>query len=1150
MTKPSQVFFSNRVEQLYETLKESLFSSSQPFTRRLIVVPSPSMKSWLMLRMANDPDLAIAAGLEISYLDQTIDQLSLLYTDTKQKKNHSQMTLAFGIEAKIRTLIAEAAILPSGERTIWQPLFDYLKIPHQSKGAKLSQHTERRIVGLCDRLAGLFVKYGKYAGPMLAEWESAPLDGWQQHLWRYLFSKPGLEWTYPHKELTRVIENPYPENEKKDLQIHLFAVSHISPLQQRLLKYVSGEFPVHYYMLSPCQAFWSDLVSQRESYRMQTYWNQRGASLAQQIALEEYLRDCNPLLANFGRLGREMAIQIEESDALTDEQYLLPTSVYEQESYEELINDATLFIQKESPLTMLEALQTDMALLRNPDKSQRVQIRPEDRSIQVHVTHNRLREVQVLYNNLLGIIQRHATEESPICPGDILVMAPDIGLYAPFIRAVFGANDSLLDVQVMDLGAPAQSTFIQGFLHLISLPFTRWDVNSLLQLLEYATFQKRHGLSREDVGDIREWMLATGVRWGENAEHRNELLKRDHCQHGMVDEAMLGTWDYARDALLTGLIFDNHMSVDPLEGPLLGKWLHLIRSLRSDLKAITDGTLWELKEWTCYLRSLCDAYFLADEDSENSKEVLCRHLEAFQQTGVYIKEGTYPFTTIHHHLLSALEKPQISYQEGTLHAVKFCSLLPMRAIPAKVIAILGMEEGAYPREEPFDSLNLMVGYPKVDYSPSQIDFDRFLFLETLLSARRYFLTSYIGYSSTDGKEQPPSLLVTELLTYIDKAYEMEGHIPSEVCTYRHPYHAFDKSYFVPESRIPSFIFKDYLAAKAYYGDKSSKSSFIPSFNLPSLKPSEEPSEIIQIHLKELMAFARNPIKTYFNKTLGIYLESAEKRIIKNEEEFHLSALQSFILKKDALKQPVEHILHMAEVEGHLPVGAFKAVSVDKIKREILSLKSNMEDLGVSAQAIFEMGFSDLYQKPKQSENGGWQLPSLQIPVGSRQVSIVGNLDEVTANGLLAQVKDDRVDIVKVWPQFLVFCCLVETHRLPIASQLLMTKGLKGKAKTAFTQDPHRLLTSYLEYYFTALEHVSPLIPEWVPHLLTQNSEEFAAKVRNDLTNPFNPIYNDYLHWSMQDNAIDDADELVARWKPVVQDLFGALYSHWFPRREL
>ena len=78
MNKQLDIFFSNQVEQLYSHLKKRLFCpvTSNPFTKRTAIVPSPAMKIWLSLRFADDPEIGVATGFKISYLDKAIHDLT------------------------------------------------------------------------------------------------------------------------------------------------------------------------------------------------------------------------------------------------------------------------------------------------------------------------------------------------------------------------------------------------------------------------------------------------------------------------------------------------------------------------------------------------------------------------------------------------------------------------------------------------------------------------------------------------------------------------------------------------------------------------------------------------------------------------------------------------------------------------------------------------------------------------------------------------------------------------------------------------------------------------------------------------------------------------------------------------------------------
>ena len=120
-------------------------------------------------------------------------------------------------------------------------------------------------------------------------------------------------------------------------------------------------------------------------------------------------------------------------------------------------------------------------------------------------------------------------------------------------------------------------------------------------------------------------------------------------------------------------------------------------------------------------------------------------------------------------------------------------MLPLRAIPTQTLALMGMEEGVFPGVNRLQSLNAMVGEEKAEYCPTRSEYDRYLFLEVLLSARKELLISYRG--SDQGEEKGPSLLVTELIHYLDSGYRIGGELPSEVLIRQHPFRRYDASYF-------------------------------------------------------------------------------------------------------------------------------------------------------------------------------------------------------------------------------------------------------------------------------------------------------------------------------------------------------------------
>jgi exodeoxyribonuclease V gamma subunit len=1113
----SQAIFSNRTEQLYVELKNRLYNSSTtPFSKRIVIVPSPAMKSWLMTQMAQDPELGIAAGLEVTYLDQALKNLiHTLYPQHSQAQILSNTTqIALVIEAEIRKILLEPI------DNTWKPLFDYLKITQ----SKLFKKTEARLITLSETLANLFVQYGKYGGELLQEWETQIPTDWQKQLWRKVYQKSKEEscWSYPYRQITQAMKQEAPSC---DLQIHVFAVSFLPHLYHTFFMHLGKQLPVHYYILSPCQTFWSDILSDRESESLKTYWKRKGVAQPQQEALEEFLRDRNPLLANMGKLGREMAVQIENSDLFTEESYVLTQAALEIQQYETLYQEEMLIKKSETPLTLLETVQTDLLLLRNPDNTHKIPIEVSDHSIQVHAASTKLREMQILHDLILGIIEKHQEDEWPICPSDVMVMIPNIESYIPSIKAVFEAPDSALEAQITDLPILAANSLIQGFLHLLSLSLSRWDIASIKQMLDFPHFQKKQFLTPEDVNHIQDWMDETEVRWGADAAHRNEMLERDRNGRKMLEDSSSGTWERALEGLFSGLTEgENVFYLESTQSELLGKFALLMRSLRMDLKWLHDGTEFTLSEWAKYLRCLCETYFSWEESESDIANSLFTHFGTFGQLGEYITDVKFPFATIQHHLSTVLYKSTKSYREHILHAVRFCSMLPMRAIPAKVIVLAGMQEGVFPRQDQPITLNMLKN-SKADYNPSSTDYDRFLFLEALLSSRQYFIMTY----SEDASELLPSLIVTELLSYLDRAFTHPHKKPSIHCVHRHPFLPFDKSCF-SNTLFPSYSERHYKAAMAFYKpQKVVQNSFIDHFLSSQVESSDH-----FIDVRDLLAFAKNPIKTYLNKALGIYLERPEDRQVKIDEDFHLSFLKNFQLKQNALQTSMDEAWETARLNGKLPVGPFKEVSEKAFKQEMTDLKQNLMNQGV--QEIVSLSFSDKVTKPEKSSEGHWTVPPLLIKHQNQTIKITGTLPYISSEGVVSLNKEDKAEVVKTWPQLLLLSCLVKEHDIPIQPQIVFAKG--KKPKTSPLNNPEKQLAKYLECFLAAYKNPIPLIPEWVPHLMEGKKTALEKEISAMIHDGFQPRFNDYVKWSMQSGELPNADEMISKWQMKAQQLFS------------
>lgn len=1104
------LFYSNRTEVLCAELKKELFCHTHPFQRRLIVVSSLAMKGYLMQAMAEDPSLGIATGIEICTLSQLFERLQQLFGIVSEEKLLSSMELALIIEKEIRQ-----AFHLEKENVLWQPLFEYLNLKVSSKKG------DKRLTHLSRTLASLFLRYAQYGEKLIFAWENAPETTWQQALWKRVFSPNHPERSFLHRKLAALDHKKAPVHPQ--LAVHLFALPALSEQVHAFLQDLSNTYAVHYYQLSPCQLFWSDLASQKERKKWEYLLRKGKISEAQYIQLDEFLSDQNALLANFAMIGKKMWEYAESAQVKED--YLLPECALPA-CYQEHLTEVPAATSTKS-LTLLEAIQTDMLLLRNPEKS-KISFDTFDRSLQIHTAPSPMREVQILYDLLLDLMQKYADTSHPLLPSEIVVLAPHLEVYAPFINAIFNAPDSLVEGEVCTLPAHTSQPLTQGFLQLLALAKGRWDYASLMQLFSSPFFMQKVKWQSEHLKVIEGWLTSCGVRWGMDSAHRDEILKEQHCRYGMVEKTPIGTWEHALERLYAALIQKPTEKISSLESTLLGQLDTLLYSLKADLAAFNNDTQFTLKEWKEYLLCLLETYFAHDECQE-VYDSLCASLEKLAHAAHFLEEATYPFSTLEAHLQALLSQPQHKWKVDSLGAIRFCALESHRAIPKRVIVLLGMEEGTFPRRSHPFSLDHLKSFVQKENVPSEEEEDRYLFLEALLSAREHLL---LLHSTSATEEKMPSPILRELKEYCDHAYTIAGEIASTHITCTHPLHAYDLSYFSNQAELRSFSKQEYqLCRSMYTHEKQERIPFLSHFMIPKQEPSIDRDTLT---LEELTHFAKNPIRSYFVQSLKMRPTSFKKTVFPTEEEFCVPRWQLFDLKKAALHSNEGLVL---DHSPHQPLGSFKAASLHSLIEEISHLQRSRDQLGISPNAIVSLTFSHQEKRVRKNVDGSWSLPALKIPYKDRFLYIEGQISHATEKGLLFAAQPTLKELIKIWPQYLIFHSLVQQNELPLNPQLLLLS--KSEVKTPFTEPVERL-THFLNYYLKGLQTASPLIPEWVEYFLTLEKEPLQKKIEGTLNNPFHPIYNDYLLWSIE----KESTHTIAEWQPLAQALFKDLYTEW------
>ncbi|MDF2577341.1 MAG: recC [Chlamydiales bacterium] len=1163
--------FSNKLEQLAKALSVGLFhSEANPFTQRFIVVPSPAIKSWLTQFLAKEK--GIAAGFECCFLQEAIQRLSKElhpFTDIIPSNMELRLKLELVLYQKIFTY---DTMLPDRQR-VWKPLFEYLQLtPNSYTKDSLTSKVRKRLFGLTKQLSSLFHTYGIYGGNLVSKWEKLEsCQDWQQELWKEIYAKDKYNWSYPDRILRNW--NIAGLTTHRPMELHLFGLSFLPQSYLQFFNKLSTLMPVCGYLLSPSAYFWTDIKSDKERVFLQKKWQQSQVNEPTQAQMEEYLSNRNPLLANLGKLGKNFfKAVLEDHNTEIIENYQLPFLINPDNSsiYDDLITEnVQIEASLHNDLTLLKGLQADFLLMRNPEQGTVLQIRADDQTIQVHQAPSRLREVQILYQNILALLdQSNRTNAHAITPGDIVVMAPQIMDYEPYIRAVFDTAEHEVDYQIVDLQMHRYNPFVSGLLSLLKLAESRWDVNSIFQLIDHVAFQSRFNLNKEQVEQLRVWVNAAGIKWGNDHEHCNELLRKAHCDNPMIEESCISTWEHGLKRLLISLCMEvspSHvcdMSIDPLlypldpieltKAPLLGQFIKVLRSLRYDLQPLKDYTKRSLREWSDYLCCLVEAYFAVDckdHTMREQKETLLQMLDKIGFAGRWFQEEKFDFLSIKQQLDALFAEKQIGWQENRLQAIKFSSMFPMRAIPAKVVCLLGMDEEQYPRKDQRLSLDLMqqMSSIKCHYQPSQVDNDRYVFLEAILSARSHLIISYLGQSQTDHKELSPSIVVTELLDYLDRSFHVAGVSPSHHCFFKHPAFPFDKSYFDPnQKKLNSYSKTEYCHSLASLkGNKEESFQFLPLYTashpLSEFPSVELPQKRIQLDLQKLTTIASDPLRLYCNQTLGIFFRKKSHRLLQIEEPLCISMLDFTILKRDALKLGADNVLKKAQKEGRLPSGALRKVVCEHIKEEVKVLENNFKLMGLHSHDTFTIELNPYCQTPSQIDNKRWMVPAPIINLTTHtEIQIIGSIADIHTQGLITYSNESPETYFKIWITYLVLQT-IQTEKLPIQKiQLLFAQD--AKAIEWPTIDLEKAMKDYLVYYFQALQFPAPILPEWILAITQKDSSKLKKLIQQSLKEGWNSTYSEYLLWAFRCGSFPEAERIIQLWSPYVTSTYEKLIA--------
>ena len=890
------VVHGNRLEDLRDLVVEQVRNHPlPPLVAEQFLVQSNGMKHWLQQALADDAAIGICAA---THIDLPSTFLWQAYRAVLGRGAVPQQ-LVFDKGALTWRLLRLLPACVAADPLRYAPLAHYLH----------GDDDGRRAWQLAQQVADVFDGYQQYRADWLQAWEggddsAAPLEHrWQPALWRALRADVGARnentsRAAVHRAFVEAItghDGPRPASLPP--RIFVFGISALPMQSVEALAQLGRVCQVIVAVQNPCQYYWGDIVEGRELLKQLA--RHRHDLRAGHTAPSE----APPLLASLGKQGRDYLHLLDSFDQTEEHRQQLQRVDWFTDPLDVLKKNgqpANRLAQLQSAILNLEPL---------PLQPEDV---PTDESIVFMQAHSAQREVEVLHDHLLALLDA----DDSLQPSDIMVMVPDMTEFVSHIQAVFGRfnpqHPRHLPYSVADT-SPREQPLVQALERLLRLPDSRVAMTDWLSLFEVEAVRKRFELSEADIESLRGALDEANVRWGLDGAHRAE--------HGVPDTLPTlaqNTWAAGLERLLLAYAVPGTapwQDVLPVAGMTglaaqrvggLAAWIDAMRITLAELHGPQTPA-----EWATRLTALLDRFFDAKGD-DNAARLLQRlreqllHWQTLCDTAGL--EDPVPLLVVREHWLAAVEGTGLQ-QRFFGGGVQCATLMPMRSIPFRVVCLLGMNDGAYPRRATPRDFDLMTqGWRPGDRS--RRDDDRYLFLEALLCAREKLYVSWIGRRVTDNAELAPSVVIGQLRDELARRFADIGTPQLQ------PLQPFSRQYF--ESALnaqPSFRTYDADWQPMARDDLPTR---VAGEGAASLAPPDS------ITLQELQRFVKQPVETYWRSRLNVRLDEPDDAL-NEDEPFELDKLEEHQAKSDFIRDWLAvgdaDARDRLRLSGRLPLGA-------------------------------------------------------------------------------------------------------------------------------------------------------------------------------------------------------------------------------------
>ena len=784
------IYRGNRADQLAQLLAAQLRLTPPPplETVRVVVNTWPTSR-WLGEQLATHLG-GVVANVRFPFPASTLRQLVDLVLEETAGAGEPSGPLPSGGQDPWRA-----------DQLVWAVLEVWPALASDAVAAPLNRWLGERDLGerldlaswqLARSIADAFDDYALYRPEMLLAWDQGlDVDGrrrplgasqsWQPHLFRLLRRKLARQ-PFALRALAAIDRLRQPPSAALSARLapyagglRLFGLSSLAPVQVQLLQALSAVLPVDLFLLTPCQDLWQRCVDRRQQ-------------LTDALALKEpldldWLLQAPGLEARFGRLGAEFQQLLEGTgEALLARQqeldlFFLPVTAQAQ-------GDSAEGDSAEAAPPLLLQLQQQLA-----DAAQPPLVRsPLDISLEFHACPGMLRQVQIVRDRLLQLLAADPSLE----PRDILVMTPAVDGFAPLLASVFGDREATgvdLPWRLTDRSQQSEAGIARTLLGLLRVAGDRFTATALEGLLEAQPLQGRFGLTAPEVTELNQLLQRSGFRWGLDGHERGG--DPTHSLAWVIDRLLLALVLPQTPGLAPGGVAPAASGAD-LERT--GRWLHLLTRLRHWLGQLRQpGTS---AVWATRLQELLLDLFGDGGEAAWELPVLQAAIHVWQeaagQANPLVLEAPVVAALLDEQL--AIDSGRFGHRSGTL---TISALEPMRAIPHRVIVLMGLDADLFPRQRNRPAFHLME-QQRLLGDPHPADQDRYVLMEALLSARDHLLITWSCRDERKGEERPPSAPVRQWLQWLQAQLGAQA----EGLEIVHAASPLDRRNFLPQGDLP------------------------------------------------------------------------------------------------------------------------------------------------------------------------------------------------------------------------------------------------------------------------------------------------------------------------------------------------------------